>query len=76
MMSDRHPDIYNEFDLEAARKAGQAYERERIIKLLEQVAIQQQKVLDFNNQRKDASGREIVIATTYQLLALIKGEQK
>ena len=75
-MSDRHPDIYNEFDLEAARKAGQAYERERIIKLLEQVAIQQQKVLDFNNQRKDASGREIVIATTYQLLALIKGEQK
>jgi hypothetical protein len=76
MMSERHPDIYNEFDLEAARKAGQAYERERIIKLLEQVAIQQQKVLDFNNQRKDASGREIVIATTYQLLALIKGEQK
>jgi hypothetical protein len=58
------------------RQEGRELERERIIKLLEQVAIQQQKVLDFNNQRKDASGREIVIATTYQLLALIKGEQK
>jgi hypothetical protein len=34
-MSNRHPNIYNEFDLEAARKAGRADERERIIKLIE-----------------------------------------
>lgn len=34
-MIDRHPNIYNEFDLETARKAGQADERERIIKLVE-----------------------------------------
>jgi len=34
-MSDRHPFIYNEFDIEAARKAGQSDEQERIIKLLE-----------------------------------------
>ncbi len=34
-MSDRHPLIYNEFDIEAARKAGKSFEQERIIKLLE-----------------------------------------
>jgi hypothetical protein len=34
-MTDRHPNIYKEFDLEAARKAGQADEQERIVKLLE-----------------------------------------
>lgn len=35
-MSERHPMIYNEFDIEAARKAGHEDERNRIIKLLEQ----------------------------------------
>jgi hypothetical protein len=35
MMSERHPHVYSWFHLEAARKAGQAYERERIIKLLQ-----------------------------------------
>lgn len=35
-MSDRHPNIYNEFDLEAARKAGQADEQERILSLIAQ----------------------------------------
>jgi hypothetical protein len=34
-MSDQHPNIYNEFDLEAARKAGQADEQERILKLID-----------------------------------------
>jgi hypothetical protein len=34
-MSERHPNIYNEFDLEAARKAGQADEQERILKLID-----------------------------------------
>ena len=51
-------------------------ERMRIVELLETIAIQQQKVLEFNPTRKDASGREIVVATTYQLLALIKGKTK
>ena len=57
-------------------QSGRALEQERIIHLLEQVAIGQQKVLDFNSKRKDASGRHIVVSTTYQLIALIKGEQK
>tara|TARA_R110000803_G_scaffold12165_5_gene35454 strand:+ start:1984 stop:2214 length:231 start_codon:yes stop_codon:yes gene_type:complete len=56
--------------------SGRALEQERIIDLLEQIAIQQQKVLDFNSKRKDASGRETVIATTYQLIALVKGQQQ
>ena len=55
---------------------GETSERERIIELLDQVAIQQHKVIEFNPDRKDASGRETVIATTYQLIALIKGKQK
>jgi len=33
-MSERHPMIYNEFDIEAARKAGHEDERNRIIALL------------------------------------------
>lgn len=55
---------------------GVASEQERIVELLNKVAIQQHKVIEFNPDRKDASGRETVIATTYQLIALIKGEQK
>ena len=57
-------------------ESGRALEQERIIQQLEQVAIGQQKVLDFNSKRKDASGRHIVVATTYQLIALIKGEEQ
>ena len=57
-------------------ESGRAMEQERIIQQLEQVAIGQQKVLDFNSKRKDASGRHIAVATIYQLIALIKGEQK
>ena len=37
-MSERHPDIYNEFDLDAARKAGQAYERNRLLRELTDLA--------------------------------------
>ena len=65
-----HTNAHNAFE------QGVKTERERIVKLLETLAVQQQKVLDFNARRKDASGREIVIATAYQLVALIKGEQK
>jgi hypothetical protein len=57
-------------------QSGKALEQERIIYLLEQVAKGQQKVLDFNPKRKDASGRGTVVATTYQLIALIKEQQK
>jgi hypothetical protein len=35
-MNERHPNIYNEFDLEAARKAGQADEQERILDVIAQ----------------------------------------
>jgi hypothetical protein len=55
---------------------GKDLEQKRIIEVLEQTAVQQQKVLDFNPQRKDASGRETVVATTYQLIALIKTNPK
>lgn len=65
-----HTNAHNAFE------QGVKTERERIVKLLETLAVQQQKVLDFNARRKDASAREIVIATAYQLVELIKGEQK
>lgn len=41
-MSERHPFIYNEFDIEAARNAGKISERERIIKLLDEAKTYQQ----------------------------------
>ena len=75
-MSERHPDIYNEFDLDAARKAGQAYERERIVSLLINVAVDQDALLELNPTKEQAAIIEAVIATTYQLMALIKGEQE
>jgi hypothetical protein len=56
-------------------ESGRALERERIIKQLEQVAIDVQKVMDYFPKRKDASGREVEIETIYYLIALIKGEQ-
>lgn len=34
-MNERHPLIYNEFDIEAARNAGKSSEQSRIVKLLE-----------------------------------------
>tara|TARA_R110000744_G_scaffold314552_2_gene421561 strand:+ start:248 stop:481 length:234 start_codon:yes stop_codon:yes gene_type:complete len=52
--------------------SGIDLEQKRIIKMLEQIAIRQQKVLDFNAKRKDASARETVVSTTYQLIAAIK----
>ena len=57
-------------------RSGKKAEQERIIKLLDEVAAQQQKVLDFNSARKDGHDRELVVATIYQLTALIKEEQK
>ena len=55
---------------------GEASERERIIGLLDQVAIQQHKVIESDSDGKDTIDREIVIATIYQLIALIKGKQQ
>ena len=57
-------------------RAGKKAEQERIIALLDEVAVQQRKVLDFNANRKDGHDRELVIATIYQLTALIRKEQK
>jgi hypothetical protein len=65
-MSERHPDIYNEFDLEAARKAGQAYERKRIIKLIDQ----HQRDINWTETHFKYSKALWVIKD------LIKGEQK
>jgi hypothetical protein len=58
------------------RRFGAFEEQDRIIKLLDEVAVQQRKVLDFNANRKDGHDRELVIATIYQLTALIRKEQK
>ena len=75
-MSERHPMIYNEFDIEAARKAGHEDERNRIIALLENIATGQKKVIEFNPNRGDNDLREAACSTIYQAIALIKGEQK
>jgi hypothetical protein len=69
-MSDRHPNIYNEFDLQASRKAGQADELERIIKLLEDEELQN----DLNNPIKDYD-QLVWLGIKEQLIALIKGGQ-
>ncbi len=66
----------NTTDLERMRRFGAFEEQDRIIKLLDEVAVQQRKVLDFNANRKDGHDRELVIATIYQLTALIRKEQK
>jgi hypothetical protein len=57
-------------------QSGRQLEQERIVDLLEQIAVRQQKVLDFNAKRKDASARHIVVATTYQLISAIKGQEQ
>ena len=59
-----------------AKETGMLTEQMRIIELLNKVAIGQQSVLDFNNNRKDKHDRELVVATVYQLIALIRKEQK
>lgn len=59
-----------------AKETGALTEQMRIIELLNKVAIGQQSVLDFNNNRKDKHDRELVVATVYQLIALIREEQK
>ena len=65
-MSERHPMIYNEFDIEAARKAGHEDERNRIIKLL-----QQDVCSDWTVGCCDGA------CSAYQdAIKLIKGEQK
>jgi hypothetical protein len=68
--------VNNTTDLERMRRFGAFEEQDRIIKLLDEVAVQQRKVLDFNANRKDGHDRELVIATIYQLTALIRKEQK
>ena len=69
-MLDRHPNIYNEFDLEAARKAGQADELERIMKLIQDEKLHN----DLNNPIKDYD-QLVWLGIKEQLIALIKGEQ-
>jgi hypothetical protein len=44
--------------------------------LLNGVAAGQAKLAEFNPNRKDRQHRELAMATTYQLVALIKGEPK
>ncbi len=49
-------------------------EQERIIALLESIAVGQQKVIQFNPNRGDNDLRHAACATIYQAIALIKGE--
>jgi hypothetical protein len=53
--------------------AGMESERNRILRLLEQSAVEQQKLLELRPNRADNRHREMAVATTYQLIALIKG---
>ncbi len=62
--------------IETSKEVGKLTERKRVMELLNKVAIGQQAVLDFNNNRKDKHDRELVVATVYQLIALIREEQK
>lgn len=62
--------------IEKSKEVGKLTEQMRIIELLNKVAVGQQSVLDFNNNRKDKHDRELVVATVYQLIALIREEQK
>jgi hypothetical protein len=62
--------------IETSKAVGKLTEQMRIIELLNKVAVGQQSVLDFNNNRKDKHDRELVVATVYQLIALIREEQK
>jgi hypothetical protein len=62
--------------IQTSKSVGKLTEQMRIIELLNKVAIGQQSVLDFNNNRKDKHDRELVVATVYQMIALIREEQK
>ena len=55
---------------------GVKSERQRIIGLLEKLAVQQQAVIDYSPNRSDNKNRKMVVATSYQIAALIKGEQE
>jgi hypothetical protein len=57
------------------RQEGAQSERERIVSLLINVAVDQDALLELNPTNEQAATIETVIATTYQLIALIKGEQ-
>jgi hypothetical protein len=56
-------------------KAGISKERERIVSLLINVAVDQDALLELNPTNEQSAIIETVIATTYQLMELIKGEQ-
>jgi hypothetical protein len=58
------------------RQEGAEAERERIIALLINVAVDQDALLELSPADEQAATIETVIATTYQLIALIKGEEK
>lgn len=58
-----------------AYEQGKKSEQQRIISLLEKLAVQQQAVIDHNPNRGDNKNREMVIATSYQIAALIKEGQ-
>jgi len=62
--------------IDKSKEVGKLTEQMRIIELLNKAAVGQQSVLDFNNNRKDKHDRELVVATVYQLIALIREEQK
>ena len=58
-----------------AFRQGVQSERSRVIGLLNTLAAQQRAVIDHNPKRGDNKNREMVIATAYQIAALIQ-EQK
>lgn len=55
---------------------GEASERERIVALLIGVAVDQDALLELSRTKEQTAVIKTVIATTYQLMALIRGEQK
>jgi hypothetical protein len=57
------------------RREGAEAERERIVALLVNVAVDQDALLELSPTKEQVATIETVIATTYQLIALIKGEQ-
>jgi hypothetical protein len=55
---------------------GAESERDQIIKLIENLAAEQQKVIDFNPKRQDNKHREMVMAICEQISDLIKRTRK
>jgi len=72
-MSDIQELIYRQGVL--GYNAGVDAEQNRIIRLLEQSAVEQHKVMELRPNRSDNKHREMAIATTYQLIALIRGNE-